>query len=289
MKRLFYVFLLAWIAALACGGATAAADSLRVMSYNIRYDNPNDGENTWSNRRDALATLIRDHDPDVIGMQEALASQVEFLTERLPDYDWYGVGRDDGKRLGEFAPIFYRRDRFTPVAKGTFWLCEQPEEAGRIGWGASCPRVASWIALKDKQREDDSPPVYFYNTHFDHRSALARDRSAKLIRARLAEIGDAPIVLTGDFNCRSNSPPIEHLTRGDEDNQRLNDAFAIASSPRGPSSTWNGFQRVSPNRRIDYVLLSRDWKVESYQVIDQQTENRFPSDHLPVLVEVKKK
>ena len=285
-----FLWRLVWLLTiLAPTSLTIAAAPLRVMSYNIRYDNPQDGKNTWSNRRDAVATLIRDHDVDVIGMQEALATQIKDLTDRLPEYDWYGVGRDDGERLGEFCPIFFRQDRFNVAGTGTFWLCEEPQQAGRIDWGAGCPRIASWVALTDKRRDKQSLPIYFYNTHFDNRSVLARDRSAKLILARLSHLGEAPIVLTGDFNCRSDAPPIMHLTRRDANDVHLYDAFAIASSHHGPLSTWNGFGQITPGRRIDYVLLSQHWKVKSHQIIDRRTQNGFPSDHLPVLVELDEK
>jgi endonuclease/exonuclease/phosphatase family metal-dependent hydrolase len=278
----FLVGVVGWLAA----GTSGAHEPVRVMSFNIRHDNPQDGENAWPHRRDWVAELIRDNRVDVLGMQEVLKSQIDDLRQRLTDYGWYGVGRDDGQEAGEYAPIFYRADRFELLDKGVFWLCEKPDEPGRIDWNAACTRIVTWIALREKH---DGGKRYFFNTHFDHESAEARVKSAELIRQRIAEIKDGPIVLTGDFNCLANSEPIKSIAAKEDgaEQSMLTDAYELAKPfHQGPTSTWNGFRQVVPNRRIDFVFVSPGWKVKAHRILDDQREGRFASDHLPVLAEL---
>ena len=272
------------------GSSPAHAEMIRVMSFNIRYDNPDDGENAWAHRRDWVGELIREHQIDVLGLQEVLKSQVDDLRQRLPEYGWYGVGRDDGHEAGEFAPIFFRSDRFELVDKGHFWLCERPDEPGRIDWEAACARITTWVALKERNTSKArGHKQYFFNTHFDHRSDEARDKSAILLRTRIAAINDGSVVLTGDFNCRSGSTPIKLLTaiaKG-EDHAVLRDAYELGKDVhQGPLGTWNGFRAIQPEHRIDFVFVSRQWRVTVHQILDQQRNGRFPSDHLPVLAEL---
>ena len=226
-----------------------------------------------------------------MGLQEALKSQIDDLRQRLPEFAWYGVGRDDGREAGEFTPIFYRRDRFELLDEGQFWLCEQPSEPGRIDWGAGCTRITTWVALADRTTEtqDDVVRLYFFNTHFDHESAVAREKSARQIRSHFATLDREPVVLTGDFNCRSDSAPIQALTSTEhrESATALSDAFQRAGTEhRGPNSTWNGFRAVRPNHRIDFVFVSPQWQVRSHAILDAQCDGRFLSDHLPVVAEL---
>lgn len=280
--RYLLLGLLSWLMT----GPSNAAEPLRVMSFNIRFDNPADGENAWPHRRDWVAELVRENRVDVVGMQEVLKSQIDDLRQRLTNYRWYGVGRDDGHEAGEYAPIFYRADRFELVDKGVFWLCEKPTEPGRVDWGAACTRIATWVALREKSAGEKR---YFFNTHFDHRSAEARLKSAALIRQRVAEIQDDPVVLTGDFNCLVNSEPIKTLAAKEEGAEwpTLTDAYELGKPlHQGPTSTWNGFRQIVPNRRIDFVFVSPGWKVTAHRILDAQREGRFASDHLPVLAEL---
>jgi endonuclease/exonuclease/phosphatase family metal-dependent hydrolase len=276
---------------------TKADESVRVASFNIRFNNPDDGENAWPHRRDWVGEMIREQDPDVLGLQEVLKSQIDDLQQRLPNYRWYGVGRDDGQEAGEYAPIFYRADRFELVDKGHFWLCEKPDEPGRKDWNAACTRMATWVALRRKAPARDgatgdspaTPKQYFFNTHFDHQSAEARRNSAELLRTRIAAIQDGPVVLTGDFNCGSQSEPISLLTSTAEGLERgvLTDAYELGKDlHQGPLSTWNGFRAIQPGQRIDFVFVSPQWQVTGHRILDEQREGRFPSDHCPVLAEL---
>lgn len=266
----------------------------RVMSFNIRYDNPGDGTNAWPLRRDAVAELIKTERPDIAGLQEALLSQIDDLQTRLPSYDWHGVGRDDGKQRGEFVPIFYRRDRFEPLDTGTFWLSETPNLPGSKSWDAAITRLVTWMKLKDKLT---GRTLYAFNTHFDHLGWQARIASAHLLLSEMRRIaGDAPVVLTGDFNTVPSSTPYRIITTGISDNaesggeqseSHLDDARRIsAAAPIGPNSTWNGFQEVLAGRQIDFIFV-RGIRVITHAIVDERPNGRFLSDHLPVWADLK--
>lgn len=277
----------------------AATGTLRVMSFNIRYNNRGDGENAWPNRKDHVAGIIRDRKVDVVGLQEALPVQIEDLQSRLDDYAWYGVGRNDGKpegsrASGEFSCIFYRKDRFEQQNAGTFWLSETPDVPGSKSWDAAITRICSWVELKDKESGET---FFAFNTHFDHVGRTARVESAKILLRELPKIaGDHPFVLTGDFNADPNSDPYAVLagkTKTDESGPNaalpLRDARLLsAETPKGPDSSWNGFQEITPGRRIDYIWLPQSaGQVLNFEIIDQQFDGRFPSDHLPVTAEIR--
>lgn len=260
---------------------TSAASSVNVMSFNIRYNNPNDGEHAWPNRKERVAGLIEFHGAELVGLQEVLRGQLDELVELLPGYDWIGVGRDDGKSAGEFAPIFYRRDRFELLDRGEFWLSETPDTVASKGWDAALPRIATWAKFKDLQFDRE---LIHLNTHFDHRGDLARVQSAELILNRLETLGDGlPIVVTGDFNVPPSSEAYQTMTSS------LLDARARSNSePYGPAGTFAGFtaELDEENERIDYVFINEKFKVLRYGVLSDQWNGRYPSDHQPVLVEV---
>ena len=244
------------------GPEGSARDTLRILSFNIRYDNPEDGPDAWPHRKEAVADMIRSRAVDVAGLQEALKGQIDDLQTLLPGYAWLGVGREDGMEQGEFAPIFYRRDRLDTLRWGTFWLSETPDIPGSRSWDAALERIATWAVLRDRQTSEAFLAV---NTHFDHRGAEARTRSAELIVESLNELatgqsgeqddagaGNLPVVLTGDFNAGEDSAPYAVLT------DALSDALYASEQPHeGPMSTWNGFEAIVPGRRIDYIFVRR--------------------------------
>jgi endonuclease/exonuclease/phosphatase family metal-dependent hydrolase len=273
-----------------------SADTLAVMTFNIRFNNPRDGKNAWPHRRDEVAELIKRQKPDLLGLQEALHGQITDLKERLGDeYEWYGVGRDDGKEKGEFAPVFFRRERFEVESKGSFWLSETPDKIGSIGWDAALPRVATWLKVKDKTT---GKTLLFANVHFDHQGDQARRESARLLRRKLLVLaGEAPIALVGDFNATPNSTPHKALIGDDElkapdgtaeSAAVLRDAYGLVEKPAGPNTTWNGFRKASDGARIDHVLVDRHWTALSYAVIDETTKDgRFYSDHFPIVAKIR--
>lgn len=257
----------------------------RVMTYNIRYDNPDDGVNRWDNRKERVLNLIRFNKADIIGLQEAEYHQLKWLDDRLKEFDWSGVGRTDGKQEGEFSPVFFNTDRFEKLDGGTFWLSPTPGKPSK-GWDAALPRIVSWVHLNEKV---SGKTFYFFNTHFDHIGEDARRRSADLILRKIEEIagGDLPVILTGDFNATPDSRPYAILTK------ELNDGFTSGEYPHyGPEATFmdeNGPFYVGGGKgggRIDYIFTNQKVKVLQHGIISSFRDGRFPSDHLPVVADL---
>jgi endonuclease/exonuclease/phosphatase family metal-dependent hydrolase len=254
------------------------------MSFNIRYNNPNDGVNAWPNRRDWVAGLVRFHAADVVGVQEALAPMLAELDERLPGFARVGVGRSDGRAKGEFSAILYRTDRLALLDSGTFWLSPTPEVVGSKGWDAAIERVATWARFRDRRTGCSHLHL---NTHFDHMGEQARQESARLIRRRMSALaGGLPVVMTGDLNADPTSASYRILTSEPiaDAAPPLADAFSVSRGGHyGPTSTWTAFRAIEPGRRIDYVLVSTPVTVLSHGILPDSWDGRFPSDHLPVL------
>jgi endonuclease/exonuclease/phosphatase family metal-dependent hydrolase len=254
------------------------------MSFNLRYDNPNDSANAWPNRKDWVASLIRFHDADVVGVQEALAHMLTDLDARLPGFARVGVGRTDGRAKGEFSAILYRTDRLALLDSGTFWLSPTPDVVGSKGWDAALERVATWARFRD--RATGCTHLHL-NTHFDHMGERARQESARLIRQRLSALGAGmPVVMTGDLNAVPTSVAYRVLTRDTIAGAiaPLTDGFLSSRAGHyGPSSTWTAFRAIEPDRRNDYVLVSGPVTVMTHGAVTDTWNGRFPSDHLPVL------
>src|SRR5690606_5828708 len=210
-----------------------SAQSLTVMSYNIRYDNPGDGRNDWPNRKDRLIQLIRDESPDLIGLQEALHHQLTDILNGVEGYAMVGVGRDDGKQKGEYSAILYRTSAFELRDENTFWLSETPEVPGSKSWDAAITRVVTWARLFSKALDTE---ILAVNTHFDHIGKEARLQSAELIRKKIPELaGDLPVLLTGDFNITRNDPPYQAL-------MKPGGYQLIDPAPDNPPGTFCGFE-----------------------------------------------
>lgn len=261
------------------------APPIRVMSFNIRYGTARDGENSWTKRRDFLVDTIRQFDPDLLGTQETLADQKDFLAEKLPGYEAHGVGRDDGKLKGEMAALFFRKDRFEKIADGHFWLSEVPDAIGRKGWDAALPRLVSWVKLKETKLPDELP-VLFLNTHFDHMGAKAREESARLIRAKIIELGQGcRIVLTGDFNAGEGSKPYQALF-GPEGKAAspVEDTLRVYKPKKEKEEgTFTAFKASNTTGdRIDWIGASRHFEVRTAGIDRAQKNGATPSDHFPV-------
>lgn len=265
--------------------ADPSPQAIRMISYNIRYASPSDGPDRWKHRVSTVAEVIGC--ADVAGLQEVTWPQLQDLRERLPEFDWYGAGRNDGEKEGELSPVLFRRDRFELLDQGTFWLSESPETVGSRGWDAALPRVLSWVLLRDRQSNQS---IAVASTHFDHRGSAARLESARLVRQRLNRLqNDLPVVLMGDFNCTPDSEPYRALVeKSEEGSRQLRDARLVtAQPPEGPQSTWNGFEEIVPDRIIDHVFVSGPVEVKQFEIRNPKTDSgRFASDHLPVFVSV---
>lgn len=265
-------------------------ETLKVMTFNIRYPNPADGPNYWPKRKEMVASMIRFHGADLIGVQEAFRSQLDELSEQLPGYAWTGVCRTDGSTRpnpdNEFSAIFYRTARFELLEGATFWLSETPGQAGQKGWDAALPRIVTWAKFKDLSTKQ---VFYHFNTHFDHQGQEARKQSARLLLRKVAEIsGPYPAVLTGDFNARPDEAPMRILT-DPSDPLHLLDGIGISETPHhGPDGTWtDSFQTPGvPGQRIDYILVKKGVRVLRHGILAETWYGRLPSDHLPVLAEI---
>lgn len=258
--------------------------SLFVMTYNIRFDTIKDGRNQWSFRKNRVIQLIQHYSPDLLSVQEPLPRQIVDLKTELSNYQCYGVGRNDGKENGEFCAVFYRRDRFELINKGTFWLSEKPHQPGSKGWDAALPRICSWAELKDKCAKKE---IFYFNTHFDHEGQKARRESARLILSRIKELAGSstPVILTGDFNSGPETDAY-HTIVNDID---FNDAKIVAESPHsGPEGTWSTFdKKAGIGERIDYIFItSSHFKVLRHEHLTDSDDRSYPSDHLPVLAQL---
>jgi endonuclease/exonuclease/phosphatase family metal-dependent hydrolase len=250
--------------------------TLNIASFNIRRDSIFDGRNAWLFRRDWVREILDRQKLDIVGVQEAKAHQVDFLAAGR--FDYAGVGRDDGQRRGEFAPILYDRKRFKRHQSGTFWLSPTPDRAS-LGWDADNNRVCTWVYLED--RAADGRRFYVFNTHLDNKGIVAREQSITLILNRIRTIaGATPFFLTGDFNLRPRSPGINRLST-----ELRNSRLVTETRAAGPDGTANGFDISRPlDTRIDYIFVSPTVRVLRYAVIKEIRNGRYPSDHLPVVI-----
>jgi endonuclease/exonuclease/phosphatase family metal-dependent hydrolase len=253
------------------------SERFRAMSFNARVDQASDGTDAWTHRKAAVASVIRLHEPDIVGCQELLGHQLADLRESLPAYEWLGEGRGSGDRPGEHVPIGYRPERFALREHDTFWLSATPEAPGSVGWDAYHPRIATWARLQD--RVTDATFVHL-NTHLDHRGERARRRGASLVVERLDAIApEMAVLLTGDMNCSPGSAPYERLTRRFDDGREVSE-----HGHHGPTDTFHGFEGV-PERRIDYVFVD-GLGVRQHATLADRWDDRYPSDHFPVLAEL---
>ncbi len=261
-------------------GVDNSTGQLSVMSFNIRYNNPADGVNAWKNRKQMVVEFFNKTQPEIIGMQEVLYNQLMDIEKALPGYGWTGVGRDDGKEKGEYAPVFYNKEKLQLVGKGHFWLSETPEKTGSKSWGAHLPRIVTWVRLKDKTSEKK---IFFFNTHFSHVSDSARNGSARLLVKMINKIaGDTAVILTGDFNFTTESEGYRILV-SKENKTELLDAMFISENPHfGGTSTYNGFGKASVKRKIDFIFTGGGLKVIKHSIYKVNEQDVYISDHWPV-------
>lgn len=267
MRRIFVVLALTL-------AVSASAQSLKVMTYNLRFDTPNDGVNEWGKRKHKVLELLGKYDPDILGVQEALLHQIKDITTVRKDYTFVGVGRDDGRQAGEYSALIFKKDRFQLIDQGTFWLSENPDVPGSKDWDAAITRIATWAVLIDKE---SSRKFVAINTHFDHIGTEARQKSAELLKTRAAELGhDMPVIITGDFNCERSESPYQTLVDGS-----LIELIDPASQPEG---TYCTFEVGVECKAIDYIFVTNEWNADGYKVITDNDGKYYPSDHLPVMV-----
>ncbi len=257
------------------------AATIKVLTWNIRYDNAGDSLNSWQHRKENVTAQLAKYAPEIIGLQEVLRSQLDYLQSRLNTYSHFGVGRDDGKEAGEYAPIFFNKFRFTAIDSGYFWLSENPSAAVK-GWDAACIRICTWVRLQDNQ---DKSTLFVFNTHLDHAGEKARNESALLIRDKIRAIsGRDPVLMMGDFNCTDDTKAYADLTAG---KFLLDCRKTTIVPPEGPQFTFSGFDvKGKHGGVIDHILYRKFGKVLKYKIINDNKDGRYFSDHLPVFIEI---
>ncbi|MGB4959419.1 MAG: endonuclease/exonuclease/phosphatase family protein [Saprospiraceae bacterium] len=255
--------------------------SFKAMTYNIRLDVASDGENRWSQRKDYFISQVKFYEPDVMGIQEALPHQVTEMAEVLTGYSYIGTGRD-GIGKGESSNIFYKTERMELKASGTFWLSETPDIISK-GWDAALNRVCTYGLFKDKKSKKT---FWVFNTHLDHMGEVARTKSIELILSKISMLNSKnyPVMFMGDLNSEPNTERIIALKKVMDDSRNVS-----IELPFGPSGTFNGFKHHEPvTKMIDYIFVSKSSKikVKKYAVLSDSKDLRYPSDHLPVYVEL---
>lgn len=255
--------------------------NVKVMTMNIRYDNPADSIYAWPKRAGQVCNFIMNEKPDILGMQEVLWHQYQVLDSVLTDYSSVGVGRSDGARRGELNPVFFRKEKFGMVRNITFWLSNSPEVAGSMGWGASLPRIVTWLELVDKNSHKH---FFFFNTHFAHDSDSARLMSSKILLNEVNKIAKGfPFIISGDFNMPPTSTAYTILTGPNESVPLLNDSYVITEKrPLGPVQTFNGFSDNTKTSRIDYIFVRNGMRVLDYRTVIKKEQGIYISDHWPV-------
>lgn len=247
----------------------------KVMTFNIRYGSADDGENSWPNRKNILFDVIRDFNPDLLGMQEVLKFQLDELLEQMPSYSFAGVGRDDGKTAGEYSPIFFSKDRYILDTTNTFWMSDTPQIPGSKNWGNNFTRICTWVKLFDKFT---GKSFYYLNTHLDHQSPESRVKSAQAIVNTIKGFKEKlPVILSGDFNTGENEETIKIIK-----SSGLVDTYRFLHSKSDSEGTFNSFKGEDTKDKIDFIFTSNDFKCVNSQIIKTNRNGRYPSDHFPV-------
>jgi len=252
-------------------------DNINLMTYNIRYDNPADGSNSWIHRKDALANVIKTHNTHVLGIQEALYHQVIDLQNALPHMHWIGAGRDNGWENGEFMAIFYDTSRFYLLEREHFWLSETPEIAGSRSWNSACPRMVTWVKLQEQQT---GKVFYHFNTHLDHQSGEARLQSVHLLYKKITEnVGTNPAIITGDFNITPSDSVYKQMA------SYFIDVRTLFPNKKLPNTTFNNFKTQGINNMmIDFIFTNAPQLLNChhFNILQEKHAHSFPSDHFPV-------
>lgn len=296
MKRIIIPTVIGIVALLACQRANSEPNTpdtpgtgttttiihgntdVKIMSFNMRYDNSGDGANQWQYRRDRVANAVKFYGADVVGAQEVLENQLNDLKQRLPEYELIGKGRDDGNTEGEYNPLIINKNRFTVTRSGQFWLSATPDKVSK-GWDGACNRIAVWAILLDKYTNKQ---IFVLNTHLDHVGTEARKEGVKLVLDRAKSLsGSLPVVITGDFNAWSTDQPIVDMKAGG-----MNDSREKSPVVYGPDWTWHDWKGYNYSSRgiIDYVFSNGKMPVKTYGVLGETQDGKYLSDHCPVLV-----
>lgn len=262
------------VVALAAAAMTAPMEPIRITSFNVRYGTAADGENRWELRRPIAIDIIRRHPADILCVQEALDFQVDEYAKAF-SYGQVGVGRDDGKRAGEYSAILYDKGRFRVLDSGTFWLSDTPEMVASKTWGNRVTRICTWAKFEDKA---SGQQFRVANTHLDHESQPSREKAVTLILERMS--ATIPTIVTGDFNAGESNAAAKAMAKGG-----YRDTWRVINPDAVEPGTFSGFKELG-KEKIDYVWVDKNWTVKSASVIDERIDGKWPSDHTPVTATV---
>lgn len=270
--------------ALAALSANPQTESIDLMTFNIRMGIADDGENHWDKRHDLVFEVFREHDPDIVGVQEAFQFQLQEILAIVDGYAKTGVGREDGDSLGEYSAILYKKDRFRILDSNTFWFSETPNVPGSTSWGNSITRICTWAHFFDDSLKRS---FYVYNLHLDHRSQPSREKSVELLLQRIQEREtDDPVVIMGDFNAGEQNPAIQQIKEfrlpTPVDTLRFYDSFRVVHPHADQVGTFNAFEGKTSGEKIDHIFTSDDLFVLSAEILRDNQNGRYPSDHFPV-------
>ena len=261
-------------------------DTIKAMTFNIRYGTANDGENSWEFRKDLVFNVIRQGGYDFIGMQEAMVFQIEEILGQCEGYQYIGITRETDPTKGEASPILYNTLKWDLIEGKTMWLSETPEIPASKSWNSSLPRIFTWGIFENKKSKQR---ILIVNTHYDHRSAEARHQSSMVIIDHIKRIkNNLSAILLGDFNAGEDQAPITYLTNNSV--LPLKDAYrSINKKAQEKDMTFYGWNEHIPGtgKRLDYIFYTGDIIPVSSEVINYNSDGRYPSDHLPVTAEFK--
>ena len=278
--KIYNVITLLLILILSMNQEMQSQETIKLMTYNIKLDYPKEGENSWMERKDFMIGQIKFYEPDIFGIQEGMPNQMKDMDGMLANYSFVGVGRDDGKDEGEYSAIFYNKNKYSIIESATFWLSQTPDKVS-MGWDAVCNRVCTYALFEDTVTKTK---FWVFNTHFDHVGKVARYESSQLIIKKIKELNteNYPVALMGDFNLEEDNESIQFILKYLQDSKAVSKSGAF-----GPSGTFNAFEFHKPvTRRIDYIFVNESVTVNKYAVLSDSRDCKYPSDHLPVYVEV---
>ncbi len=286
MPRLFVVLFSMLLATAFAAFSTApnTDDSIQLMTFNIRMGVANDGENHWDKRHELVFDVFRNHQPDIVGVQEAFQFQLEEILAHTTNYAKVGVGREDGNSSGEYSAIIYNKQRFTVLDSSTFWFSDTPEVPGSTSWGNTITRICTWAHFFD---DSLNRSFYVYNLHLDHRSQPSREKSVELLLQRIQDrkVKD-PVVIMGDFNAGEGNPAIqqiktfEHISK--PDTLKFQDTYRLIHPHAQEVGTFNGFEGRTDGEKIDHIFVSEHFFVLNAEIVHDNSNGRYPSDHFPV-------
>lgn len=251
------------------------ADAIRVMSFNIRYGDL--GTLTAEDRYDDVEAVIEKGKPDSIGLQEATPEWMDYLKANLEDYAYVGVGRDDGVNTGEYAAIFYLKDKYTATDSGTFWLSDTPDTPS-MGWGADCYRICTWVVLENKETKE----TYVHmNSHFDFANDDVKYNSAEMINAKAKEFSTLPVVFTADMNFTENSVYYEKFISAGV----FRNTKTVAEDTMDYLTYHDRMPLTHKDSVLDYIMINDKFDADVYRVVTADN-GHYVSDHFPIYADI---